>query len=91
MALPVAPGIPAVGGISRKIRLTQKGPRGEEIILPRRGVLASSATRCKRRHRRLSPAPGLTAELTVLANSSTGRVGQRGSEFATLGVFKKKP
>jgi hypothetical protein len=72
MALPVAPGIPAVGGISRKIRLTQKGPRGEEIILPRGGVLASSATRCKRRHRRLSPAPGLTAELTAKPVDDSG-------------------
>ena len=63
MALPVAPDIPVERGISKKIRLIQQERRGEEIILPRRGVLTSSATRCKRRHRRLSPAPGLTAKL----------------------------
>jgi hypothetical protein len=64
MALPVAPDIPVERGISKKVRLTQQEPRGEEE-LSRRGVLASSATRCKRRHRRLSPAPALTAKLTA--------------------------
>jgi len=66
------PDIPVERDISKKIRLTQQERRGEEIILPRRGVLTSSATRCKRRHRRLSPAPGLTAKLTAKPVDNSG-------------------
>jgi hypothetical protein len=65
MALPLAPDIAMEQGISKKVRLTQRDPGGEEPILPRHQGLASSAARCQRRLRRLAPASALTAKLTA--------------------------